>query len=164
MIYTTVKFFGLVSEPKFAPYICQLNLYWFYRYHRRCSDPVAFIKSVIIIKLNKWNVPIDKFQNQWVTWVTIYWWFVHKTFFEFYFNTCRLPNQPHILSQVYKKGFEKLRLNGRVVNVEDFRVYDLCVKMKKKVWYISLEIIRIAHKKWTTKEQHSLAWYWWQYF
>ena len=96
---------------------------------------------------------------------TIYWWFVHKTFLEFYFNTCRLPNQPHILSRVYKKGFEKLRLNGRVVvNVEDFRVYDLCVKMKKKVWYISLEIIRIAHKKWTTKEQHSLAWYWWQYF
>ena len=89
---------------------------------------------------------------------TIYWWFVHKTFLEFYFNTCRLPNQPHILSRVYKKGFEKLRLNGRVVvNVEDFRVYDLCVKMKKKVWYISLEIVRMAHKKWTTKEQHFLA-------
>ena len=58
----------------------------------------------------------------------------------------------------YKRGFEKLRLNGRVVvNVEDFRVYDLCVKMKKKVWYISLEIVRMGHKKWTTKKQHFSA-------
>ena len=57
---------------------------------------------------------------------------IHISFLESYFNTCRLPNQPHILSRVYKKGFEKLRLNGLVVNVEDFRVYDFLRKYEEE--------------------------------